>query len=278
MRKNNHPAVQLIYFLILIVLLIKVNHPVFIIVSYITGFWITVSKKGVRALIFNSVATIAAAAYIFFYAGYNHFGVTVLRENFIGNSITLEAVAKGAAIGFTAVSLVFWAECFHLVFTADKIGFLVSGISKSAKQFIAISLRCIPQASAKSRQIKRARKGIGKGFESGNIISFFKEIRAVVSINIDCFINSLFEKSISMKSRGFSLKSKTSYSKYSFTALDRIIFVFIVLITVVISVGFHLGELRFDFAPIISFEPVSGLGLLNFIAFAALCGAAFVII
>ena len=275
MRKNKlHPAVQLVYFLLVMGLLIKINHPIFIVISYISGFCISVAKKGARALVFNIIATLCAITYIFIYSGYNHFGVTVLRENFIGNSITLEAIAKGAAISFTAVALVFWAECFHLVFTSDKIGFLVGKISKSAKQLLMISLRAIPQASEKSRQIHKARKGIGKGFSRGNIISNIKELKSFVSINIDCFIQAIFEKSISMKSRGFALKRKTNYSKYSFSNKDRLLLVGMILITVIILVGFYLGQMSFDFSPIITFSPITIKSFISFAAFAALCGTA----
>ncbi|MCQ2291383.1 MAG: hypothetical protein MJZ63_08970 [Muribaculaceae bacterium] len=59
-----------------------------------------------RALIFNLCLVPLGAVYTGFYAFYNHFGVTALGHNFIGNSFTLEAVARGGARAVSAMTAV----------------------------------------------------------------------------------------------------------------------------------------------------------------------------
>ena len=64
-----------------------VLHPVFLGISYVCAFVYSVKLNGKRAVIFNLCLIPLIFLYAAWYSYYNHFGVTNLRQNFIGNQI-----------------------------------------------------------------------------------------------------------------------------------------------------------------------------------------------
>ena len=116
-----HPAINLIYFIVTIGCTIWFRHPVYALISYVCAFLYSVKLSGLKALIFNIVLVPLAGAYALWYAFYNHFGITALRQNFIGNQITLEALAYGAVQGIVIAACLMWIGCLFVLFTTDKI-------------------------------------------------------------------------------------------------------------------------------------------------------------
>ena len=87
-----HPAVNFIYFTTVIAGMIVFQHPIFLLISFTCAFVYSIKRNGWRAFVFNTVLLPLIAAYAFYYSTYNHFGVTVLHQNFIGNNMTLESL------------------------------------------------------------------------------------------------------------------------------------------------------------------------------------------
>ena len=72
-----------------------------------------------------------------FYSSYHHFGVTNLRQNFIGNQITLESLVYGLALGCTLAGVAMWMSCVYAVFSADKVVYL---LGESQPQTVPVSI------------------------------------------------------------------------------------------------------------------------------------------
>ena len=98
-----HPMINLIYFVTAIVCAVNFDHPVYLAISFLCAFVYSIKLNGKRSLIFNLCLIPLIGAYTAWYSYYNHFGITNLRMNFIGNQITLEAVTVG--IVSTAVNV-----------------------------------------------------------------------------------------------------------------------------------------------------------------------------
>ena len=81
------------------------NHPVFLAISYFSGFVYSVKLNGKRSLIFNFALMPLIAIWMAWYSYYTHFGVTVLGVNIAGNSITLESFVYGGVISVIAASV-----------------------------------------------------------------------------------------------------------------------------------------------------------------------------
>ena len=80
-----HPAINLLFFVAVLAAAVLFDHPVFLLLSYLCPFVYSIGLKGRRALVFHLLLLPLMAAYTLYYAAYNHFGITPLGSNFIGN-------------------------------------------------------------------------------------------------------------------------------------------------------------------------------------------------
>ena len=97
-----HPVINLIYFAGAIASAAVFDHPVFVAIAYASAFMYSVKLRGVRGLVTDLCLIPLIFGYTWLYSYYNHFGVTSLGENLIGNHITLEAVVYGLQTGVSA--------------------------------------------------------------------------------------------------------------------------------------------------------------------------------
>ena len=95
-----------------------------------------------------------------------HFGVTVLRQNFIGNNLTVESFVYGLVIGLRFATLCMWLEAIFRVVTSDKVVYIFGRVSPRLSLFLTILLRFIPRVGREARKINLAQKGIGGTFLS----------------------------------------------------------------------------------------------------------------
>ena len=94
-----HPAVNLIYFAAVLVGMVTFQHPVFLIISFLCAFAYSVKRNGWKAVVFNLCLLPLIVAFALYYSSYTHFGMTVLRHNFVGNNMTLESLVYGFVLG-----------------------------------------------------------------------------------------------------------------------------------------------------------------------------------
>ena len=154
-----HPAVNFLYFAAVIAGTILFQHPVFLAISVVCAFLYSIKRSGWKAAIFNTVLLIFAAGFALYYSSYHHFGVTVLRQNFIGNNMTLEALVYGFVLGLSMTGVMIWFSCVHSVFTTDKVVYLFGRISPRLSLFLTILLRLVPRIKKEARRINTAQQG-----------------------------------------------------------------------------------------------------------------------
>ena len=261
-----HPTINLIYFTAAIGLAICFNHPVYVAISYAVAFAYSVKLSGKRAVIFNLCLVPFVLVYSGWYSDYNHFGVTNLRQNFIGNEITLEALLYGLQIGFTAITVIMFFSCVFAVFSSDKIVYLFGRISPKLSLFLSIILRMVPRIKQYGRRINTAQKGIGKSPSQGNLWRRFVNSMRLISILITWTLENFVESSDSMKCRGYSLKGRTSFSIYRFDNRDRSFVIAIFLLLIITVCGWALDQTSIHYNPQII---MTGITFMSYIFYAA---------
>lgn len=167
-----HPAVNFIFFAAAIYGTVSFMHPVFLAIVYAGAFAYSVKRCGKRAVAFNLCLLPLILVFALYYSSYHHFGVTVLRQNFIGNNLTVESFVYGLAIGLRFATLCMWLEAIFRVVTSDKVVYLFGRVSPRLSLFLTILLRFIPRVGREARKINLAQKGIGRGSNQGNVRAF----------------------------------------------------------------------------------------------------------
>lgn len=266
-----HPAINLIYFAAVIAGMILFQHPIFLGISFICAVVYSVKRNGWKALAFDGVLLPLAAVFALCYSSYNHFGVTVLQQNFIGNNMTLEALVYGFVLGFVVAGVMIWFSCVYSVFTTDKVVYLFGKVSPRMSLFLAILLRMVPRVKKEAKQINTAQQGIGRGVNQGNLWHRLRNGMRIFSMLITWTVDSLTTASESMRSRGSSLRGRKAFSIYRFDNRDRayVVALFVCLTLTLMAVLLQQTDMTYD--PRIIMAPITSMSYVFYVGYAVFC-------
>ena len=254
-----HPAVNLIYFAAVLVGMITFQHPVFLVISFLCAFAYSVKRNGWKAVVFNLCLLPFVVAFALYYSSYTHFGMTVLRQNFVGNNMTQESLVYGFVLGVTGAGVCIWFSCVFSVFTTDKVVYLFGKVSPRLSLFLAIALRMIPRIQKEAKRINMAQQGIGRGANQGNLWLRFRNSLRIFSMLITWTIDSLTIASESMRSRGSNLRGRKAFSIYRFDNRDRLFVIGLFLCLTLTMMAMLLGQTDMVYDPKIIWTQVNPL-------------------
>ena len=266
-----HPAVNFIFFAVVIAAAAVFTQPVFAALAYICAFIYSVKRGGKKALIFDLVLIPLIVIFGYYYSVYTHFGVTVMSFNFVGNRMTLESLLFGFLIGIRAAAIIMWFSCVHSVFSADKVVYLFGRVSPRLSLFLSILLRMVPRIKIEAKRIDTAQKGIGLGHSQGN---FFRRVRnciRIFSMMITWTIEALATASESMRSRGSMLRGRRAFSIYRFDNRDRSFVIALFALITVMVMAILLRQTEALYSPRISMSSITAVSVLFYICYAVLC-------
>ena len=244
-----HPAVNFIYFAAVFVGMITFQHPVFLAISFLCAFAYSIKRNGIKALVFNLCLLPLILAFGLYYSSYTHFGMTVLKQNMIGNNMTLESLIYGFVLGVIGVGCCIWFSCVFSVFTTDKVVYLFGKVSPRLSLFLAISLRMIPRIKKEAKRINMAQQGIGRGANQGELWQRVRNCVRIFSMLLTWTIDSLTIASESMRSRGSSLRGRKAFSIYRFDNRDRAYVIGLFLCLTLTMMAVLLGQTDMVYDP-----------------------------
>lgn len=263
-----HPAVNLIYFAAVIAGMITFQHPIFLAISFLCAFAYSIKRNGWKAVVFNLCLLPLIAAFALYYSSYTHFGMTVLRQNFVGNNMTLESLVYGFVLGLIGAGICIWLSCVYAVFSTDKVVYLFGKVSPRLSLFLAILLRMVPRIKKEAKRINTAQRGIGRGVDQGNAFQRVRNGIRIFSMLITWTIDSLTIASESMRSRGSGLRGRSAFSIYRFDNRDRayVIGMFLCLTLTMMAVLLAQTDMVYD--PRIIWKPITPVSILFYIGHA----------
>jgi energy-coupling factor transport system permease protein len=247
------------------------DHPVFLGIAWICAAAYHIKRCGRRALVFNLCLIVLACAYALYYAGSHHFGMTVLRKNFIGNNLTLESLVYGLTIGLRAAAVCMWCGSMFQVVSSDKVIYLFGRISPRLSLFLTVLLRFIPRLKLEAGRIDLAQKGIGLGSDQGSLLRRIINCLRIFSMLITWTIQALALEADSMKSRGSRLRGRTAFSIYRFDNRDRAFVIAMFGGIILTGMGMILGATKMFYSPVIIWKELDGLSLATAAGYAFLC-------
>ena len=266
-----HPAVNFLYFAAVIMGMITFQHPIFLAISFACAFAYSIKRNHWKALLFNLVTLPLIAAFALYYSSYHHFGVTVLRQNFIGNNMTLESLVYGFVLGTVAAGVCIWFSCVYSVFTTDKVVYLFGKVSPRLSLFLAILLRMVPRIKKEAKKINTAQRGIGRGVNQGNLWQRMRNCFRIFSMLITWTIESLSTASESMRSRGSSLRGRKAFSIYRFDNRDRAYVITLFTCLTVMIMGVLLKQTDILYDPRIRMNPIASMSFLFYAGYGFFC-------
>ena len=258
--QSYHPALTLLFFAAAVFCALTWTHPALIAVSLVGASSYAISLAKGRGFRWVIGCLVFAVLWAIWFATYNHFGVTVLGETPIGNAITLEAVAFGADEGLRLCAAILWLFCAVQVFTADKVVYLLGRISPRLSLMCAVALRSAPMTASQSHAIASAQSGIGHGpRQSEGLFAAARHFAGRISTLITWCIDRALIMSDSMRARGSLLPRRSAYSLYRFDLRDRGMFLALVGLIALCTMGAYFGVTAIQLNPIIVWPEPSAL-------------------
>ena len=248
-----HPTVQFIYFSSVIFFAMFIREPVFLGISLVFSVIYSAylgQRNILKALLLFIVPMFVLIAVI--NPLFNHGGVTILFYLPDGNPFTRESLIYGFVSGGLFSVTMLWCICLRYIMTSDRIIYLFGRIAPKLSLLISMILRFIPKLSSHFREVRNARKSIGRDITDGNFRERISNGVRIVSAVIQWAMENSIDTADSLESRGYGLARRTSFSLFRFEKRDFGILLIISLCDICVLWGYFSGDLEFDYFPMIS--------------------------
>ncbi|MGI5875547.1 MAG: energy-coupling factor transporter transmembrane component T [Dethiobacteria bacterium] len=267
-----HPLIICAYFAAVLFFSMFFMHPVFLAVSLLGSALYSTLLRGGKAA---GLSLLYLLPFMLFMAvinpAFNHAGVTILFYLKNGNPITLESILYGLAAASMFMAVILWFTCYNVVMTSDKFIYLFGRVIPALSLILSMALRFVPRYREQIKVIATAQKGIGRNVTNGTIIERAKNGLQILSIMGTWALENAIETADSMKSRGYGLPGRTSFSIYRFDRRDQTVLGVMLLLVMVVIIGAATGANRMRFFPSLKLPPLSPISLGVYFAYFILC-------
>ncbi|MDD3766458.1 MAG: energy-coupling factor transporter transmembrane component T [Eubacteriales bacterium] len=270
--KTYHPIVNFAYFTFVIVFSMFFMHPVCLGISLFCSFAYSILLNGKKAARFNFLYMLPMLLFAALVnPAFNHEGASILGYLPGGNPLTLESIAYGVSAAVMIVSVICWFSCYNAVMTSDKFIYLFGRVAPSLSLVLSMTLRFVPKFKEQMRVVANAQKCIGRDVTGTSMLQRAKNGVSILSIMVTWALENAVETADSMKSRGYGLKGRTSFSIYTFDLRDKRAMIAISLLGIYVAVGKFAGGLYFRYFPTIKSVAITPYSISLFFAYFALC-------
>lgn len=267
-----HPIISFTYFTTVLLFSMFFMHPTFQIIAIFSAFTYSVMLKGSKGVKFNILYILPMLLFMaVLNPVFNHEGVTVLFYLKSGNPITLESIVYGISAACMFVTIILWFSCYNAVMTSDKFIYLFGRVIPALSLIFSMVLRFVPRYIEQIKIISSAQKCIGRDITQGNIIKRAKNGIKILSIMTTWALENAIETADSMRSRGYGLPGRTSFSIFHFDKRDKIAFSTIIGLIIIVLIGALSGQNTIRFFPSIKTPQITIFSIIIYITYLILC-------
>lgn len=267
-----HPAVNFLYFTMVLLFSMFFMHPICLGISLLCAFAYNIYLKGKKAISFSfkyMLPMLIATALI--NPAFNHEGGTILTYLRDGNPLTLESITYGIAAAVMFITVIFWFSCYNAVMTSDKFVYLFGRVIPALSLVLSMALRFVPRFSAQLKVVSNAQKCVGRDISNGSLLQRAKNGIKILSIMVTWALENAIETADSMRSRGYGLPGRTAFSIYRFDSRDKKAMAFLIFCGGYILIGSMLGGLYYRYFPTMKGVKLQAYPISIFLCYMALC-------
>lgn len=267
-----HPVINFTFYVGAFILGMMLIHPVFLLISAVAAMAYYITVKGRKAAGFISGMIPLFLMLSFVNPLFNTYGDRVLFTWWNGRHYTLEALCYGTALAAMVVTILLWFASYSFVMTSDKFLYLFGRAVPSVSLVLTMILRLLPNYEKKIAQISGARKSIGMSAENGTSREKMEHGLTIVSAMTSWALEGGIIMADSMRSRGFGVGKRTTFSLYRFEKRDKCLLVIMAgLLAIVIFcciMGGSSAEYTPDFS--VAMSPYTAVGAVAYGIFLAI--------
>ena len=267
-----HPLINFGFLLVVILFSMCFLQPVYLVIALAAAFTYSVYLNGKRGLKFNLLICLPMLILAMILNPlFTHEGATILGYFWNGNPLTLESIFYGCASATMFVAVIMWFSCYNAIMTSDKFIYLFGRLIPSISLVFSMIMRFVPKFRNQAKIIANGQKCIGRDPMTGNFRQRLRNGVRIMSILITWGLENGIETADSMRSRGYGLKGRTSFSIFRFDTRDKLLGALLGVVLLLTFVPIALGSVYIVYYPEFIINPVSGTALVNYIAYGIFC-------
>lgn len=258
-----HPLVIFLYLLGGIGVSMCTMHPVILLLSLgmmsVYGslwigkiFWIRLIGLGIPIAVFSVILMPL----------FSHRGETaVLYINDM--PVTQEMICYGMTLLLLLLAVFAWFQLAAFLCDQEKILYLFGKVLPKFGLLLAMVFRLVPLMGQRFREIHDAQKCLGVNTKDKSLPEKVGQFTKELSILISWFLEESMERAISMESRGYGVKKRTSFCLFHWGTKDGVVFVMLMLLYGITLWQLLIGAYQSTFFPTIrmvgfSWESIGG--------------------
>lgn len=270
-----HPVVNLCFFLVAMLITMFISQPVYLLISLISSCAYLLylhGSKGMGRQVGYLLPVLLGMALL--NPLFNHEGITILWYLPNDNPITLEAIFFGVSSAVMMGSSIVWFNCCNTVFTSDKIIYLFGRIIPAMSLMIAMTLRFVPRFKNYLQSVLQVQQAM---HEPENTKEKIQQALAAFSSTVSWAMEQSIVSADSMKSRGYGIQGRTSFSVYHFEKRDGIAIGVMVALCLGAVVPGVAGWLSWGWYPSMTGTLLGTGQLLGYLCYSGLCNLPLII-
>lgn len=267
-----HPLVNFLYFALVLVFSMMLNHPMAQFISLTCAVAYAVQCEGRKAVLFSlkfCLPMLLLTAFV--NPAFSHEGMTILLYFPTGNPLTLESILYGLSAGLLLATVLLWFTSFNRVITSDKFIYLFGRIIPALSLVLSMTLRFVPKFKSQMDTVVEAQRSIGRDVSQGSVWQRSKTAIVILSIMITWALENAIETADSMKSRGYGLKGRTAFSIYRFDDRDKAVMDFLCFCGIYLTAGTISSAFGFRYFPSIRYVSINAVTLSFQLVYFMLC-------
>ena len=267
-----HPAVNFLYFVLVIGCSMFVMHPIFLAFSCIGGmaYYLYLKKwKALKTALWLMLPVFLVSTIV--NPLFTHKGVTILAYFENGNALTLESILYGMGSGIMLVTVLNWFSCYNVVMTSDKFIYLFGKIIPSMSLILSMVFRFVPKFQKQIEKVSNAQKCIGRDITNGSIFNRTHHGMKILSVMTTWALENSVETADSMRSRGYGLRGRNNFSIYRFDTRDKVMAILMSAMGLVVVAGIVSKTVYFLYYPMIVINEVTISSALVYLCYGVLC-------
>lgn len=270
-----HPAVNLLFFLTVLGVTMFINQPVYLLISLFSGCFYLVYLQGKQGML-RQVGYLLPILLVTAIMNplFNHKGVTVLWYLPNDNPVTLEAVCFGLASAVMMGASIVWFNCCNAVFTSDKIIYLFGRVIPALSLLISMTLRFVPRFKNFLQSVLRTQRAMHK---PANTREKLQQALAAFSATVSWAMEQSIVSADSMKSRGYGIQGRTSFSMYLFEKRDALVLALLAVLCIGAVVPHFFGVMGWVYYPALSGRLFGPVQIWAYLCYCGMCNLPLII-
>ena len=200
----------------------------------------------------------------------NHHGSTILLQT-ENTYFTLEAAIYGLMLGLMMAAVILWFSSYNIIMTSDKFIYLFGRIMPAVSLVFSMVMRFVPNYRQRIRKISTAQQCIGRNISSGTLKERIHHGSRIISVMFTWALESSIDSADSMRSRGYGMKNRSTFSIYRFDHRDTVTGCFLLAMTLIVIAGGMAGVCSIEYYPSITMAQTGPTSLLVYAAYFCLC-------